>query len=863
MSPTATLYTGPSVEERAHIPVVLTTRRQWVLWRGVEKVDPKTGEITLTKIPYTTRRYQARGQTRYRKASTTNPQTWSPYEEAVTALPAALAAWEQDAPAAYRGGGLGFAFSPDDPFCGIDLDKCRNPETGDLEPWAAAIVTQVDSYSEASPTDTGVHILAEGTLPTDDRKSGRVEMYTEGRYFTITGRHLPGTPPTIEARQDALTAVHAAHVARAPTPAPPRRVPGALDLDDMALLVKANAAQNGPKFAALWAGDTSGHQGDDSAADEALCCALAFWTRDPSQIDRLFRGSGLMRDKWDEQRGAHTYGERTITHALSTVGTSYDPEAWLDAQIAAKAHRNGQMLSAPPAHDDPAAEAPWSLQTLLARLDTLEETARPQAVVDAMAHLAALPTTEWMLAKRAIKKLTPDINLNDLRSARKEVAQAAQLQARAEALQRRPAWQQTLFYAEGDQLQETDNNLQAIFAHHADWQERLSWDVVAHRAYVDAQQPLDIHYVRNEVAPWLGRVMRMPIRHSQRVLDVLRSWAQRFSYDPIQAWLAVLPATDRQDLKRDWLDTWLIRTAGAADTPYTRFISRVLPVSMVKRAQDPGIQYRYVVVLEGEENLGKTKLLRILGDRWHQEFPKTVEGKEAYMQLQGYWLVELGELDALKPAQETRIKMFISQQMDIWVPKYENDVLERPRRAILVGTTNEREYLKGEHGNTRYLPLFLPGPIQHATIAQMRDRLFTQAKHFLADHPEDWWQIPAEVEAQVVQARKMRKEPSTLEEPVRKLLQHEQECTIADLCERLAIPKERWDKRLEMKLGGALTDLGWHRHIEWDANTRRTTRCWRPYPQQRGPCIHEHVNDAGVCNDCHAPTGAIPPLEEE
>jgi predicted P-loop ATPase len=332
----------------------------------------------------------------------------------------------------------------------------------------------------------------------------------------------------------------------------------------------------------------------------------------------------------------------------------------------------------------------------------------------------------------------------------------------------------------------------------------------------------------------------------------MRSWAQCFPRDPIQEWLKALPDTDTEDPTRDLLDTWLIRYASAEDTPYTRFISRILPVSLTKRAQRPGIQYRYVVVLEGEENLGKTKLLRVLGDRWHQEFPKTLEGKEAYMQLQGYWLVELGELDALKPAQETRIKMFISQQMDVWVPKYENDVIERPRRAILVGTTNEREYLKGEHGNTRYLPIFLPGPIQHDKIAQVRDQLFTQAKHFLTDHPDDWWCIPAEAQEQVTQARKMRKEPSIFEEPVRKLVQNQDECTIAELLERLSIPKDRWTKRLEMEIGAGLTDLGWHRHIEWDSAVKKMRRSWKPYPQKRRtePCIHEHLNDAEVCNDC-------------
>src|SRR5262245_34685478 len=216
--PNAVQYTGPTAADLDRIPIVLKDRPQWVLWRGVDKVDKRTGEIKLTKEPYNACPERRAGQTTFAKASSTNAKTWSTFAEVVAMLAQALATWKNKAPADYRGGGIGFVFSRDDAFCGIDLDKCRNPETGELEPWAAAIIAQVDSYSEASPTDTGVHIIAEGELPEGDRKKDRVEMYTEGRYFTITGRHLPGTPTTVQPRQEAITAVHTAHVARPSAP---------------------------------------------------------------------------------------------------------------------------------------------------------------------------------------------------------------------------------------------------------------------------------------------------------------------------------------------------------------------------------------------------------------------------------------------------------------------------------------------------------------------------------------------------------------------------------------------------------------------------------------------------------------------
>ena len=91
-----------------------------------------------------------------------------------------------------------------------------------------------------------------------------------------------------------------------------------VNVDDSTLLGKARAAGNGAKFRALFdQGNTTLYDGDDSSADLALCNLLAFWTGgDSARIDRLFRQSALYRDKWDEKRGAGTYGTRTIAKAV-------------------------------------------------------------------------------------------------------------------------------------------------------------------------------------------------------------------------------------------------------------------------------------------------------------------------------------------------------------------------------------------------------------------------------------------------------------------------------------------------------------------------------------------------------------------
>nr|WP_233265125.1 hypothetical protein [Halomarina oriensis] len=220
---------------------------------------------------------------------------------------------------------------------GVDLDDCRDSDTGELSENARAIVEQLDSYTEVSPSGTGVHVIVHGALPEGRNRHGDVELYETARYFTVTGGCL-GEQRAIHERTDELAAVHREHVAQeTETTAdhPPAAVEASVSaasagnaLSDDDLLEKARSAQNGQKFGALWQGDTSGYD-SHSEADMALCCLLAFWTgRDQGRVDRLFRESGLLRGKWDEVHYADgaTYGERTVERALQVTTDAYDPE---------------------------------------------------------------------------------------------------------------------------------------------------------------------------------------------------------------------------------------------------------------------------------------------------------------------------------------------------------------------------------------------------------------------------------------------------------------------------------------------------------------------------------------------------------
>lgn len=148
-----------------------------------------------------------------------------------------------------------------------------------------------------------------------------VEIYSEKRFFTLTGNRVEGTPGQIADVQQPLENLcqrlwpqqeQATETDRPQVPSP--------FLDDIALIEKMFRATNGPSIKALWGGDTSAYGGDESSADQALCNHLAFWTgRDPTRIDRLFRQSGLYREKWNRQ----DYRDGTINNAIAGCTDTY------------------------------------------------------------------------------------------------------------------------------------------------------------------------------------------------------------------------------------------------------------------------------------------------------------------------------------------------------------------------------------------------------------------------------------------------------------------------------------------------------------------------------------------------------------
>jgi primase-polymerase (primpol)-like protein len=222
--------------------------------------------------------------------------------------------------------GVGFVLTAYDPFVGVDLDNCIG-DAGNLAPWADTSVKRLKSYSEVTPSGRGLRIFVRGTLPPAGRKRGNVEMYSEGRFLTVTGNHLPGTPTTVEERTAELAEIHLRIFGKCePVTVAAARPAEPLTNDDEDLLRIMFRSSRGTKIQALWNGDTSGYP-SQSEAVLALCSHLAYYTGgDAPRIDRLFQQSGLFYDHWTQKDGIFgTWGQRTIQRAMAGVRTFYSP----------------------------------------------------------------------------------------------------------------------------------------------------------------------------------------------------------------------------------------------------------------------------------------------------------------------------------------------------------------------------------------------------------------------------------------------------------------------------------------------------------------------------------------------------------
>ena len=257
----------------------------------------ETRDEKPTKVPY---RVSGTG-----RASATDPTSWAPYDACRKVFDL-----QSD-----RYAGIGFVLSSDDDLVCVDLDNKESHQ--DKIPEYTALAVKFGSFAEVSISGKGIHIWCKGKKPGTRCRRGDIEIYETGRFIAITGWQIPGTPGDIRSSQVAIDELYES-VEKKRLPRVFQDSSCSDDLSDETIINLAEKHQS--KFSRLFRGDTSGYD-SHSNADLALCNILVFYTRDAIQIDRIFRRSGLNREKWDRE----DYRIRTITEALNEVTGQYDP----------------------------------------------------------------------------------------------------------------------------------------------------------------------------------------------------------------------------------------------------------------------------------------------------------------------------------------------------------------------------------------------------------------------------------------------------------------------------------------------------------------------------------------------------------
>jgi len=276
-----------------YYPETLKALPIWTLWRLEQ--DPKGRP---TKVPYSAQ-YNGR-------ASSTNPESWATFDQAMKEY--------ISRPKYYNG--LAIVISKNYGLIFIDIDHCVDKD-GVFTDTAVDIINSFGpQYIEYSQSGTGIHIITKGTIPKSFKNSGNgVEMYDDKRFCALTGNALFEAEPFEQ--QSVLDELYQRYKIPEKQKKAVRTQNRALNVTDKQVI---ELASRHGKFAELYQGSWSGYYGSQSEADVSLCMILAFWTDcNTEQIDRIFRTSGLYREKWERQ----DYREATIENAISQLEKTY------------------------------------------------------------------------------------------------------------------------------------------------------------------------------------------------------------------------------------------------------------------------------------------------------------------------------------------------------------------------------------------------------------------------------------------------------------------------------------------------------------------------------------------------------------
>jgi len=306
----------------------------------------------------------------------------------------------------------------------------------------------------------------------------------------------------------------------------------------------------------------------------------------------------------------------------------------------------------------------------------------------------------------------------------------------------------------------------------------------------------------SEAVMWLEARQMTP--KASNIAAVIQTIAERAGFDRLREYLEGIK-WDR----RPRVEKWLTYYMGVEDTPYARTVGMRWLVSAVARGLQAGCKVDTMPILEGPQGARKSTALRFLyGDDFFTDGLSDIGGKDAKMEMQGVWGLEVAEMHKFSAAEVNEVKKFLTQQTDRFRPPYGRAVIEAPRRVVLNGTINPEgnPYLRDPTGARRFWPLTV-GSIDTDAIAIDRDQLWAEAVElYRANTP--WW-VQEDEEAAVVAEQAKRTDVDVWTDKIAPYVKGLSSVPQIDILSHLGIPMKDADWRHTGRVGRIMKKLGW------------------------------------------------------
>jgi predicted P-loop ATPase len=309
----------------------------------------------------------------------------------------------------------------------------------------------------------------------------------------------------------------------------------------------------------------------------------------------------------------------------------------------------------------------------------------------------------------------------------------------------------------------------------------------------------------SQLQEWLQH-QGLPRMGREIVHQAVDQRARERSFHPVHEWLDVLEWDGTERLNR-WLQTYL----GATGPPdYLTGIGRMFLISMVARIFKPGCKVDYMLVLEGEQGIEKSRACQVLAGNWFSDALPDIHAKDARQHIRGKWLTEIAELAAFTRAESEALKAFITRDCERYRPPYGRKEVAEPRQCVFIGTTNRSVYIKDETGGRRFWPVAITDGVNIEALTRDRDQLFAEAVERYRQG-EQWWPDPAFEREHIKPEQENRYEADPWDEDIAEFVANRDRVTVSEVA-RQALHFDaiaRVGTADQRRITAVLTKLGW------------------------------------------------------